>query len=287
MYYYNMALRDLFNKTDDGRFISYAQCAEDVLISRFFEGKTLGTYVDVGANHPCNDSVTKNLYDAGWRGVNIEPVPSFFKKLLDERTEDLNLQIGISSIDSVATLYKVNSNLDWSTFDETRAKELEGLGNDIERVSIEVKTLDSVLIENNFPSTIELLKIDAESHEMQVLRGIDFQRVSFELIVIEVSDSREEIVDYLSKYEYKEKHFDGLNSWLSRSEIDAEKVFLPAPTPVLDWYHPWVYISQLNQQHALILSLIEGNSNDEPNVVHNPQKKLKNPLRTRRAKNRK
>ena len=56
-------------------FISYAQNLEDVLLWRALGHIKNGFYIDVGANHPEWDSVTKHFYDLGWRGVNIEPMP--------------------------------------------------------------------------------------------------------------------------------------------------------------------------------------------------------------------
>ena len=53
--------------------ISYAQNQEDVLLRREFPDCTNGFYIDVGANDPVWDSVTKHFYDRGWHGINIEP----------------------------------------------------------------------------------------------------------------------------------------------------------------------------------------------------------------------
>ena len=39
-----------------------------------FGGKRSGFYVDVGAGHPTEDSVTRHFYDLGWRGINVEPI---------------------------------------------------------------------------------------------------------------------------------------------------------------------------------------------------------------------
>ena len=44
---------------------------------RAFKDIEGGTYVDVGAADPVDDSVTAAFYQRGWRGLNIEPVPSF------------------------------------------------------------------------------------------------------------------------------------------------------------------------------------------------------------------
>ena len=55
-------------------FISYAQNFEDVMLRRVFAELDTGFYIDVGANDPSADSVTKAFYDAGWHGINIEPL---------------------------------------------------------------------------------------------------------------------------------------------------------------------------------------------------------------------
>ena len=59
------------------RFISYAQNNEDVLLWRALGHVRDGFYIDVGANDPVEHSVTKAFYDAGWRGISIEPLPAF------------------------------------------------------------------------------------------------------------------------------------------------------------------------------------------------------------------
>src|SRR5579863_744930 len=74
--------------------VSYAQNGEDVLLGRAFGWQTDGFYIDVGANHPVNDSVTKAFYDRGWRGINIEP-GRVFEKLAAMRPRDVNLPIAL------------------------------------------------------------------------------------------------------------------------------------------------------------------------------------------------
>ena len=58
-------------------FVSYAQNFEDVLLWRALGHIKNGVYIDVGANSHVEQSVTKVFYDAGWSGINIEPLPSF------------------------------------------------------------------------------------------------------------------------------------------------------------------------------------------------------------------
>src|SRR5256885_155804 len=58
-----------------GRQIAYAHWGEDLVVSFLLDNKRDGFYVDVGCYHPTLFSNTKLLFDAGWRGINIDPNP--------------------------------------------------------------------------------------------------------------------------------------------------------------------------------------------------------------------
>ena len=77
----------------------YSQNCEDVLLARCFEEQNEGFYVDVGAEHPIEGSVTKHFYDRGWNGINIEPVPKFFELIKQDRPRDINIQCVASDRD--------------------------------------------------------------------------------------------------------------------------------------------------------------------------------------------
>ena len=80
----------------DNYQISYSENHEDIILAGFFNKNIRGFYVDVGANHPEDKSITKLFYDMGWDGINIEPIPRLYKLFEKQRTRDINLNIGIS-----------------------------------------------------------------------------------------------------------------------------------------------------------------------------------------------
>ena len=182
----------------DGRPISYAQNGEDIVLLRAFEGQELETCVDVGADHPVNDSVTKIFSDLGWSGISVEPVGSFFEKLERDRPDDVNLIPALSDSDGTLVFHRNDSNLDLSTFDD------------------------------------EL-----------------FQRYR---------DRGDTIVD------------DGLNAWFVRSSEREElgpKLALP-PSPILDWYHPAIYMRMMQERDDRIADLlrqVEQPSPNQPSLV--------------------
>jgi len=90
--------------------LSYAQNLEDIILWRVFSDVECGVYIDVGANSPEVDSVTKLFYNAGWRGVNIEPVPSSYEELSEHRPGDINIGKCATSEDGQKlTILKVES----------------------------------------------------------------------------------------------------------------------------------------------------------------------------------
>ena len=88
-------------------FISYAQNFEDVMLWRALKHIKNGFYIDVGANDPDGDSVTKAFYEQGWCGINIEPVSQWFEKIQQNRTRDINLNIAAGAQEGELILYEI------------------------------------------------------------------------------------------------------------------------------------------------------------------------------------
>ena len=78
-------------------FVSYAQNGEDVILWRALRGVPKGRYVDVGAYDPDEHSVTKALYERGWRGVNIEPLPDAVARFREVRPGDETVEAVVAA----------------------------------------------------------------------------------------------------------------------------------------------------------------------------------------------
>lgn len=68
-----------------------------MILSRFFEQKRTGFYVDVGAHHPTRFSNTYLFYLRGWHGVNVDAMPGSMAEFRRLRPRDLNIEALISS----------------------------------------------------------------------------------------------------------------------------------------------------------------------------------------------
>ncbi len=215
--------------------ISYAQNREDVLLDRLFPRGKAGFYVDVGANHPVNHSVTKHFYEHGWRGINVEPAATVFRMLEADRPRDLNVNLGISDRDGALVFHEATSSLGMSTFDTAFAEGLVRDGFPCVPRSVPVTTL-SRLFERYAVGAIDFLKIDVESHESEVLRGADFSRWRPRVVLIEATDRPERWQDRLLSVGYQCGAFDGLNRYYVREEDRDLLPKLAAPVNCLDDY---------------------------------------------------
>ena len=163
---------------------NYAQMGQDLKVLKFFDNKREGYFVEVGANDGIRFSNTYLLEkDYDWKGICIEPVPSLFKKLSENR-KSINISNAIyNENDKIVNIIEANM--------------LSGIREDVDShkhildkeekndIKVLTKTLTTVLNENNAPNYIEYLSIDTEGSELKVLEGIDFNKYKFGYINIE------------------------------------------------------------------------------------------------------
>jgi FkbM family methyltransferase len=164
--------------------ISYAQDHEDVMLQRAFPGGVIGHYIDVGANDPVVDSVTKHFYERGWRGINIEPIPDLYDRLRADRPRDVNLNLGLANSEGRLTFHESPEKPGWSTFSAALADEHRLGGLEFREREIPVTTLARVC-EAHVAGPVDFLKIDVEGFEREVLEGADFRRWRPRVVLVE------------------------------------------------------------------------------------------------------
>jgi FkbM family methyltransferase len=197
-------------------FISYAQNFEDVVLWRALKDVDKGFYIDVGANDPVVDSVTKSFYDRGWSGINIEPLSEFFNKLKVGRPRDINLNVVCTSSNGSIEFYEFEGT-GLSTINNLTAAKHQLNGLRYEKKIVECKTLDSIL-EAHQVDCIHFLKIDVEGAEKDVLDGINLNKNKPWVILLEANEpliKTERKVAWehiLIDAGYKFTYFDGLNN---------------------------------------------------------------------------
>ena len=215
--------------------VSYAQNFEDVLLARAFAGISSGFYVDVGAWHPTIDSVTRHFYDAGWSGINIEPNPKYYEKLVLERTRDVNLNCAISDAPEERPFF-VFDDTGTSTFDQTFSDHFSSRF-PVRQITVHTRTLNDVL--GKVSSEITFLKIDVEGWERQVIRSLDWTRFRPIVVLVEAVDQMGNPTwhsweDLLLRERYEFAYFDGLNRFYVAHERSDLIHLLSTPPNVFD-----------------------------------------------------
>jgi len=157
---------------------------EDYVLSYVFEGIKKGFYVDVGANNPITSNVTKYFHDRGWRGMNFEPQMKYYKKFLQLRPSDININKAVSDSNKPLTLYIPESVRGWASLDQHIAEVAKTRSPVVSKVEVEVTTLTEAFNEHGVKD-IDFINIDVEGYEDKVLRGLDLKAFRPKVIVLE------------------------------------------------------------------------------------------------------
>lgn len=246
--------------------ISYAQNLEDVMLWKALKDVKNGFYIDVGANDPLIDSVTNMFYQNGWHGVNIEPINTHFKKLILERSEDINLNCAISDSKGRLDIW-VCEVRGWATLDRNVADTHEKNGYKGEWHSIEVKTLAEVCAAYN-PENIHFLKVDVEGLEMSVLKGNDWGKYRPWIVVVEATipgtqiENYFDVEDFLIGKDYIFAYADGLNRFYVSNEHKELLTSMKYPPNVFDNYQTYTEFSALQNLRMIEEELLHMQKNN-------------------------
>lgn len=212
------------------------------MLWRALRGVSSGFYIDVGANDPVQDSVTKLFYDAGWHGINIEPLSGCYQRLGRLRERDVNIQALAGREKGVCVLHEFPEEGRYSTVDESIAKRHERtLGMRYIKHDLPLLTLTTVC-EQYAPKDIHFLKIDVEGHEAEVLRGFDLTRFRPWILLIEATepnssdDSSSQWESLVTNSEYVFACFDGLSKFYVAREKQHLVPPLQIPANIFDNY---------------------------------------------------
>jgi FkbM family methyltransferase len=238
--------------------ITFSQNFEDVMLSRVFNRKTDGFYIDIGAHDPDELSVTKHFYNLGWNGINIEPVPKSFNKFIKKRKRDINLNIAIGSVEEVREFYSVSgylkSGLDASALSSFCKKNVFDAARefDINYEAIEIKTKPLKEICDTYcKKPIDFIKIDVEGLETDVIKGADFINYRPTIVLIEATKPNSNPLnihdlseistwdDYdkiIISSDYDFVYFDGLNRFYLKREASELKHLFSFPISSFDGF---------------------------------------------------
>jgi len=212
---------------------TYSDRLEDVLLYRVLRDVPAGFYIDVGANHPERGSVTKLFYDLGWRGINIEPSPTWFAEIVRARPRDINLCFAAGSSNGKVEFHELLGT-GLSTVVERFARRHERAGFKRQTYDVAMRTLADICDEF-VHGEIHFLTIDVEGAEQAVLQGCDFVRFRPWILLIEATEPLTCVPSYdaweplLLSVGYEFIATDGLNRFYLAHEHQELRALLALP----------------------------------------------------------
>lgn len=186
----------------------FGQFQTDRYISEYFEGVTNGTCIDVGMAEAIDGNNTFYFENKGWNCVCVEPNPNYCAAAKNIRKNVLNVACGEFDEENVDfEIFTVNGNNQGAISSlktdhrliESHKKIITG----VQKIKIDVLTLNSVLERYKSIDKIDFVSIDTENTELSVLKGFDINKWKPKLFVIENNFNEPYLGDYLKDFGYK------------------------------------------------------------------------------------
>lgn len=215
--------------------VSYAQNFEDVVLWRVLEDVNNGFYIDIGAQHPVVDSVSKAFYERGWRGIHVEPTTEHVQLLRSDRPDETVIQAVVAESPGVIHFYEIPGGGLSTACREIAEEHRQKLGSPVVENLVTAVTLDDVL-ELSPSDKIHWLKIDVEGFEREVLAGWNCSSRRPWVVVIEATypntphDTFQNWEDLICAKDYELVYRDGLNRYyLHQSQTERKDRFILPP----------------------------------------------------------
>jgi len=208
---------------------SHAQNFEDVLLWRIFGLEAPRGYIDIGAQDPTIDSVSKLFYDSGWRGIHVEANPYFAERLRAERPDETIIQAAVTHMPGPISFYATDEN-GLSTGRQNVVDAHREAGFQFRRLTVPSIRLGEIL--KLASDDIAWLKIDVEGMEADVLRSWGRSSRRPPVVLVEATFPNTQVPTYeeweplLLSRDYRMVYFDGLSRWyVHRDQIALERNF--------------------------------------------------------------
>ena len=185
----------------------YAQFNTDEYIAKYFPNKYRGTCIDVGMAEPIYGNNSYHFEQMGWKCLCVEPNPNYYNMGLKVRKTVENLACGDKDADNVIfEIFTVNGSNQGAISslkrDDRLVESHAGIINNVQRIPVKVRTLNSILALHPEITEIDFVSIDTENTELDVLKGFDIEKWKPKLFVIENNFDEPFLGEYLKQFGY-------------------------------------------------------------------------------------
>lgn len=157
-----------------------------------------GIFIEVGAYNGIWCSNTKLLEERyGWKGILIEPCEKVYPTLCKNRPLAQCFNCALGS-------FAENNTYAYGDFQDSPMASFTGrCSNKPKDTKVLIRSLQSILDECNV-THINFFSLDTEGYELNILKGIDFDKTTFDFILIEIYTTQyDEIISLLKEKGYE------------------------------------------------------------------------------------
>lgn len=183
---------------------SYSQFNEDVIIATALSALDRSFskfFVDVGANNGQSWSNSRLFGEAGWKLLLIEPLPKFAedcREFYAGHDNAIVVESAISSSRGKASFY-VTDEPDRDLLQMGSSLSLDGVpfGLKSREITVTTEPLVDVLTRFDAPTNYGVLSVDAEGHDLEVLKTAGFTKFRPAVVCIKMiyGDPKYEMID--------------------------------------------------------------------------------------------
>lgn len=177
------------------KFVYFSQYGQDEYLGKtFFPQLDDGFFIEVGADDGVDKSNTLFFEKKGWKGICVEPSPTRFKRLENNRSclcfnNAIHSHSGKMDFLDIDGYGKGLSGI-VESYDPRHLNRIkqETSGNKntgyVKNIEVECRPLGDILREVGVKH-VDYISIDVEGNELAVLQSIDFDEVTFDVFSIE------------------------------------------------------------------------------------------------------
>jgi FkbM family methyltransferase len=198
----------------------YAQFGEDKILNEIFK-KKFGICIEVGGFDGITGSNTYFFEKLGWRSIVIEPMPDFCERIKNSRNCEV-IEIAASDKAGEVEFYVAAGVETLSTLqkDDEHFARIKSLSDkEIKKIIVKTERLDDILLKRGI-ADIDFITIDVEGHEMSVLSGMSFDKISPRILIIEDNSfgGDTKVKKLMESFAYVRFNRTGCNDWYAKKD---------------------------------------------------------------------